>query len=293
MGTLVTAGPAAAQSSEWSTDFGPLVLTLRSGDRLTGLFPNYTGRFEGTLDRTTRSITGIWRQPASRVRCSQESGGTFFWGQVHWDLKDSATLQGHWSYCQNTPGTAGVWNGTLVKGMSPIEGGAKGQEQDRGGSNPFGMSSGTPPSPSPGADAMEVARFLWGPSPDPARMRAFREDLSCDGRPDLVVAYLDLDSPDGPFLSVALREAGATLEQIPVTYLDFDTGTYASLCGSARMVDLSIHTLEPETAMDLTGFTSPPLCRVGLRLDDGMCDSVWVFTLPGENGLKDLVIGRN
>lgn len=283
---LAPTAPAAAQSSEWTTDYGPLILTIRNGDHVTGLVPTYQGRIDATLNRADRAIDGYWRQPTSEVRCDQAYEGSFYWGQVSWTLRRDGSLQGQWGYCRNPPGSAGVWNGAFVKGTHPMSTG-EGQRDP--------AVAGTAPGPdAPGPDVMEVARFLWGPNADPARLTVLREDVSCDGKPDLSLVYLDLDSPDGPFLSVAVRETGATLEQIPATYLDFDTGAFASLCGPGRMVDVSVvGDLEPESVLDLTGFTAPPVCRVGLRLDDGMCDAVWVFTMPGQDRLTDLVIGRN
>jgi hypothetical protein len=298
LGALVVtpAAPAAAQSSEWNTDFGPLVLTVRGGYTVTGLFPAYHGRVSAQLVPEDRQIIGFWLQPSSEVRCAEPQDGTHYWGQVSWSLRQDGTLRGQWGYCWNPPGSAGVWNGTFVKGTLPISGGG-----DQGATpGKQTIASAPAPAPSrassaggPGPDAMEVVRFLWGQNADPARLKVLKEDVSCDGKPDLTLIYLDLDSPDGPFLSVAVRETGATLEQIPATYLDFDTGGFASLCGPARMVDVTVPDLEPETVLDLTGFTSPPVCRVGLRLDDGMCDAVWVFTKPGQDRLTDLIIGRN
>jgi hypothetical protein len=296
---LVQAARAAAQSSEWTTDFGPLVLTVRDGDRVTGVYPSYNGRIEATLNRRDSALEGLWLQPSSEVRCDQARDGTHSWGLVSWSLRQDGTLQGQWSYCGNPPGSAGVWNGTFVTGTHPMD---TGREQARVKPQaPAPTPAPVPPQHAsggshgePGPDAMEAARFLWGQYADPSRLKVLREDITCDARADLVLVYLDLDSPDGPFLSIAVRETGATLEQIPATYLDFDTGTFASLCGPGRMVDVSVvGDLDPDTVLDLTGFSSPPACRVGLRLDDGMCDSVWVFTMPGQNGLSDLIIGRN
>ncbi|MQX35276.1 hypothetical protein [Roseospira navarrensis] len=279
------AGPGAAQSSQWDTDFGPLVLTVRDGDRVTGLYPDYTGRVEATLDRAQRSIAGVWRQPNARMRCEQAYEGSHYWGLVTWSLPDETSLRGQWSYCDNPPGSAGVWNGTFVRGTPPLSTGM-------GAAPPSAPPSAQSGAPRP--DAAETARFLWGQSVDPSRLTVRRDDVTCDGEPDLSLVYLDLDHPEGPFLAVAVREPGAALEEIPVTYLDFDTGGYASLCGSARMVDVSVvGDLEPETVRDLTGFNAPPLCRIGIRLDDGMCDAIWLFGNLGPGFLADLVVGRN
>lgn len=286
---LVPAARAAAQSSEWTTDFGPLVLTVRDGDRVTGVYPSYNGRIEAALNRADAAINGYWLQPSSEVRCEQAQGGSHYWGRIVWSLRQDGALLGQWSYCGNPPGSAGVWNGTFVSGTHPMDTG-RGQARVK----PPAEEATRQASGEPRPDAMEVARFLWGQYADPSRLTVLREDVTCDARADLVLVYLDLDSPDGPFLSVAVRETGATLERIPATYLDFDTGTFASLCGPGRMVDVSVvGDLEPESVLDLTGFSSPPACRVGLRLDDGMCDAVWVFTMPGQDRLTDLIIGRN
>ena len=76
--------------------------------------------------------------------------------------------------------------------------------------------------------------------------------------------------------------------------MDFDTGAFQSLCAGGGPISVTVEgNLMPADVEALTGVTAPPLCRVGLRVDDGMCDAVWVFTTPGRDRLTDLVFGRN
>lgn len=339
---LQPAAPAWATSSQWTTQFGPLVLTVRSGDRVTGRYPDYRGAFDGRLDRGSNVIEGVWLQPSSEVRCAREVGGTVYWGRVTWVLRGETQLLGQWSYCDAAAGSGGTWNGTLQSGVNPMfvatlpEGPAAPSQAPNapaaapsppptptpapapavrstvdprnmaGGSRAPALPAPAPvPAPTPppvsataqtaaATPALDVARFLWGPTIPSDRLRTLSADLTCDGAPDQVLVFLDLDSPDGPFLSVAVRRPGdQSLEQVPATYLDFTGERFGSLCGDAALPATEVHTLEPETALDLTGFTAPPLCRTGLRLDDGMCGAVWVFTKPGDGGMIDLIIGRN
>ncbi|WP_404382474.1 hypothetical protein [Caenispirillum salinarum] len=140
--------------------------------------------------------------------------------------------------------------------------------------------------------AMEPARFLWGPEVEPGRLAAREADVTCDGRPDMVLQYLDLESPDGPVLTMAVHQPGRNLEEISVTWLDFDSVAFTALCGAPRLVDMEIMQIEPQSVLDLTGYTAPPVCPQGIALNDTLCDRVWLFTAPGEYGLRDIVIGR-
>jgi|GEM_PF-578792 len=283
------AAPATAQSSQWRTDFGTVILTLRDGGQITGRYPDYDGRIEALLDPATSSVEGVWLQPHSEVQCRREVGGTVFWGQVLWMLRSDGTMVGQWGYCDDPVGSGGVWNGQLERGENPVTL-ANGSA---GGNGEAGTETGGGGDPALAAEAAELARFLWGQYVNPDRMTMLRADLTCDGRPDLIVGYLDIDNPDGPFFTVAVRQPGENLEAVATTYMDFDAGTDTSLCGDAHMADLSVHDLEPESVLDLTGFTAPPLCHQSLRVDDGMCDAVWLFTMRRKDGLTELVLGRN
>jgi len=295
---------ARAQSSEWTTDFGPLVLVVRNGDVVTGAFADYGGRFEGGLARQTATIRGLWRQPTSEVRCAEPVSGTHYWGRVVWQVGRDGTLLGRWNYCHRPPASGGRWDGTLSQGTNPLETG--GADAHPAGSSapaadPKAAAAPAKPrsapasiAPEPHADALEMARFLWGQAIDPARLTVLREDVTCDARADLTLAYHNLDAAEGPFFEVAVRETGATLEQIPIAAMDFDTGTFASLCGGGGRISVTVEGgLLPVDVEALTGLSAPPLCRLGLRIDDGMCDALWVFTMRGQDRLTDLVIGRN
>lgn len=276
----LAANPATAETSSWETNFGQLHLTMNTGDRVTGVYPDFQGRFMGELDRETGAIGGYWLQPRSETRCSTEMMGTPFWGRVVWWLLPGGVLTGQWSYCDAPVGTGGGWNGGLQAGVHPLD--VATLEE-----GPLPPDEHLPPR------AMEPARFLWGPEVDPARLEAREADVTCDGRPDVVLQYLDLDAPDGPFLTIAVHQPGRNLEEISVVWLEFDSAAYTALCGQPRLVSMDIMQIEPESVLDLTGYTSPPVCIQGIALDDTMCDRVWLFTTPGDHGLRDFVIGRH
>jgi len=290
----------AAETSDWRTEFGPLSLTLDDDDHITGVIPSYQGRFEGTLDRAQQSISGIWTQPKSAMRCNRAVSGSLFWGQATWTLSRDDTLTGVWSYCDNRTGSAGTWNGVLVGGVNPLDVATLNEDMPPP-SAPLRKNKATNAAPTnttghapPDTDDVRmIARFLWGQMVSPANLRSQSADVTCDGRPDHIVMYLNLDNPDGPFLNIAVQKPGDDLEALATTSLEFGTGTMASLCGEPRLVDMTVIQMEPESVLDLTGYTSPPLCPRAIRLDDGMCDSIWILTKPGEYGLTDLVVGRN
>lgn len=329
-GLLSGASAAQAQSSEWSTEFGPLILVLKSdGMTVTGRFPDYSGKFIGQLDPTTGVLEGTWRQPTSEVRCDTPMDGSHHWGLVTWELGRGSDLRGAWGYCWQNPSEGGQWNGSLVRGTNPYDiaqarlapppptnpnppsvagagdGGAgvgapsKADLLSRYGGAAAQANGGVSEGGSAGAaatgdEAMATARFLWGQNVDPGRLTVLRKDVTCDGKPDLTLGYHNVDIPDGPFFEVAVRETGADLESIPVAFLDFDQGGFQSLCGGGGPISVTVEgNLMPADVEALTGLTAPPLCRVGLRVDDGMCDAVWVFTTPGRDRLTDLVFGRN
>lgn len=300
---------AWAETSTWTTDFGPLTLAVISETQVTGLYPQYQGRFVGVMDRSQPAIVGYWLQPTSEQRCDREVDGTAFWGRVVWRLEGGGALIGRWSYCDQPAGSSGPWNGTLVGGVYPLDVATLDEGEGEAGAGAGGdlpdktplahPATGLAPASAPASDAgaalpdqMAVARFLWGSAVSPDEVAVVAGDVTCDGRPDLVLGYLNRDSPEGPFYEVAVAEPGRTLEEIPVKGLGFDGVSFGSLCGFDQGITLSRQVLDPAAAQDLTGM-GPPLCPQGLRIDDGMCDALWLFTQPTEAGLVDLILGRS
>lgn len=279
------AAPAHAETSLWGTEHGPLTLDITTGDRVTGGFPQYEGRFFGILDRSTGTVRGSWVRPTTAVRCAIDVGGSFYWGRVAWRLGEDGAMNGRWSYCDQPEGSGGQWNGLLETGVNPLEVATI----DEGEPPPE-----EPTTPNTGDDAaaLAAARAVWNKQIDPSRLNSTRADVTCDGVPDLVMTHLDRESPEGPFLSVGVVEGGAAKRVLSPIYLDFTGMAFASLCGKPKLVKSEIRTVKASQATELTGLISPPLCTRGLRLDDGECDAIWVFTNPKTGGGFDLVIGR-
>jgi hypothetical protein len=139
--------------------------------------------------------------------------------------------------------------------------------------------------------AQEAAYFLWGPEISADALTILQGDITCDGTAETVLQYVP---PDTSRLALAVIEEGRNLEEIANGWFDFGGVGELSLCGAAKPVEMVLfNTLDQDSVLDLTGYTAPPLCHQTVRLDDGLCDPLWIFTRRRDDGLLDLVVGRH
>lgn len=117
----VATGPTAAAgiSSSWTSDFGPLDLSVDDSLAVSGNYPKYRGRIHGRMSPNGQ-ITAYWLQPKSDRGCDTQVYGTWYWGVVVWTVRPNGDLDGKWSYCRDRPGAAGAWSGKLQSGASPM-----------------------------------------------------------------------------------------------------------------------------------------------------------------------------
>jgi hypothetical protein len=268
---------AQGGESSWETDFGAMDMVVLPNGQTRGTYPDYGGAFYGQMAADTRTITGVWVQPASEVKCTTEEHGSLYWGRVSWLVTGEGELIGNWSYCDQPEGASGVWEGELVGGTNPLV---------------VLANEGQPEAEISDADIYNATRFLWGQIAVQDNIKRMSGDLTCDGVKDAVLTYLNLDNPDGPFLDVALVTPKGDVQKIPMISIPFGGDGQAALCGDARMVDMEVQSMDSESALGLTGY-GPPLCNIALRLDDGMCDALWLFTMPNGEGMRTFVTGRN
>lgn len=103
--------------TEWATDWGFMTLEIEE-DGLTygeyGDLSSYAGEVEGWTTQGT--FDGWWLEDWSEVRCSTplyEGTDLYYWGTVSfWFYEDY--FEGTWAYCDNPPGSGGIWDGELL-----------------------------------------------------------------------------------------------------------------------------------------------------------------------------------
>jgi hypothetical protein len=107
--TMAALGVRAAETRQWTSDFGPLTLTFGDNGSLTGNYTQYSGVINGNWSGGT--LNAYWIQPRSDRQCAQPRGNSYFWGTVRWTLQPNGGLAGAWAYCDQAAGTGGKWNG--------------------------------------------------------------------------------------------------------------------------------------------------------------------------------------
>lgn len=130
------AARAAGVSSSWTTDFGPLDLTVDDSLNVNGAYSKYRGKIRGRMTEDGR-IAAYWLQPNSERRCGRKVYGTRYWGVVDWSVAPNGDITGSWSYCEDRRGSGGGWSGRLRSGASPMALlGTRGGSRNRRGSDP-------------------------------------------------------------------------------------------------------------------------------------------------------------
>ena len=100
----------ADYSGDWVTDaFGNMHLA-QSFATAQGTYSFKNGQVTGTVSGDT--FAGIWVQSSSGRQCKAPQSGSYFWGKFNLHMGNDGTYwKGRWSYCDDTEGTGGAWNG--------------------------------------------------------------------------------------------------------------------------------------------------------------------------------------
>ncbi len=107
--------------SRWSSDYGPLTLTVAEDGSVTGLYPEFDGRIVATFHTDLRLIAGYWQQARSDAPCRSDRDGTDAWGRVEFHLEGDARMLGAWAYCDGELDGTRTWNATFVEGVHPMK----------------------------------------------------------------------------------------------------------------------------------------------------------------------------
>lgn len=249
---------ATADSVRMTTDFGPVSLDVEPDGAVWGEYPDYKGQLVGKL--TGDGLMDlVWLQPNSEMRCASARHGTRYWGTVRWKVSGDS-VRGFWNYCDGPLSRDRAWNGSVLSGASALAPAA--------------------PKPVSDIDVAQAVRFEWGQyAAGAGDYTALEADINCDGALDRIVYRTDRDNPDGPFFNVmglAYWKGELLTDSLS---LGFNTDDELSVCSmegapGPEVVagDLSF---EKEELLNMTGFNG--LCGREIRIDDGMCDSTWLF----------------
>ncbi|UTW52589.1 hypothetical protein KFF05_04240 [bacterium SCSIO 12827] len=153
-------------------------------------------------------------------------------------------------------------------------------------------------------DAYRLMRYWYGTiwSQDFQEGTDIAADLTCDGVADRVFAWRDGVNPEGEYFHVALVSGsggGAGWERLPDVVsgllplrLDVGTGAQFALCDNRREPFGAGYraTMEPVPEGARTRFALLAACARWLRIDDGMCDALWVGYDPAQ---QKFILDRN
>ncbi|MEQ8504744.1 MAG: hypothetical protein RIB80_05410 [Rhodospirillales bacterium] len=143
---------------------------------------------------------------------------------------------------------------------------------------------------------------IWSQDFSPATDADLAVDLTCDGDPDRVFAWRDGVNPEGEYFHVALVSkpgGGAGWERLPDVAsgllplrINVGTGEQYALCDNRQEPYGSGYktTVAPVPDAARSRFGLPETCRAWLRIDDGMCDALWVGYDPAKG---TFVLDRN
>lgn len=109
----------AEGTSQWSSPFGPMTLSVSGDMDVTGSYPNFLGQLAGYLSDEGK-LEMYWVQPKSELRCRQARDNQFYWGRVSWKVLPGGVLKGKWAYCDTPLADGEAWNARFISG-APIE----------------------------------------------------------------------------------------------------------------------------------------------------------------------------
>lgn len=258
---MATATPALAETpavdSTWQSDFGPMTLTVTEDGGLSGVYPDFDGRLvDGHVDFIMDAVQATWVQPTSEVRCETAVDGSHYWGRVTWQAAGADRLTGDWTYCDAILPGNNTWTARRTSPRPP------------------------PPPPADAVtetDLLQAQRAHFGRVPT-AETQVVREDVTCDGAPDMVAGVLSEDVELGPYYDVMiLSRSGIGPDESPVpegVRLPFGD----MLCGPVQAPELAVEVPEHMTAAEVVGW---PGCVIQVHVIDGMCDIHRLLWLDG------------
>ena len=314
---LPAAVPAATQAADpagrWNTPWGEMRLQ-RDDRQVSGEYGRNGGRLSGRMEGNT--FDGYWFQAVSDRRCDRALSGTPYWGRVRLSFSGNR-FDGWWSYCEQAPERGG-WDGTritadtpakpleddptalvlgaLAKALPPEASKAIGELLDE----EVSPSPATPPATAknatpPPAVTYEMARGElwtdWKAGLRNGRPQTLTGDLSCDGAADYFVGWTELDNPDRKRYHIAVvYHEGARLTHHHAS-LDLGGDGQSAVC-VANPDDYPTITLagHPLTDASRAAYSLPPGCTGAVRLDDGICDAIYIGWEPAR---KQFILHRN
>ncbi len=254
---LFTPWAASADSVSMTTDFGSVSLEVEPDGHVWGDYPDYKGDLVGSL-KDGGVLDMVWIQPNSEKKCDRARLGSRFWGRVRWKISGDS-VAGFWNYCDDKLRRDRPWNGTIVSGASAFASAAPQSVSD--------------------AEMAKAVRVEWGQyASRSGDYTALKADINCDGAPDRIVYRMDLDNPDGPFFKImGLAYHKGELLSDTLSF-GVNNDTQMSVCtmdGAPGPKVVAGDRFETDEVLNMTGYGG--LCGRAVRIDDGMCDSTWLF----------------
>lgn len=128
-----------------------------------------------------------------------------------------------------------------------------------------------------------AAQAEWGRNFSPDDVQLLHQDVTCDGQPDYIGGYLNLDDPDNDWYQVMLvtTDGDGNPHAEPVALSYGPAGEYA-LCGTPgedEPPQLSVFQWSEEAISE--AFSGEyAVCDQAIVIDDGLCDRVHLLWLP-------------
>lgn len=158
--------------------------------------------------------------------------------------------------------------------------------------------------------AYGLLRFEWGQYAHLNDITLLRGDVTCDGREDRVLGWLDRDSPEGLFYRVMLAsdavgkdETFSVLGDMAAMSVSLPADRKGAahmeageplLCSRGNLPEVTIaleSRLADAEAAALTGMGDA--CGTAIRVDDGLCDAIRLFWLRRPVDGARFVLHRN
>ena len=308
--TLALTAQAAAPEGRWTTPWGDM--RLQGGDQISGDYDHLGGRVIGQMRGET--LEGYWIQRNSEQRCPRDLSGSRYWGRLRLTF-DGDRFNGRWGYCDQEPNRDG-WSGTRIPaersaskneedlqtilanalaGALPPEAGELIKDLTGGGDDNNSEPATETRSGRPPAVTLEMAMGRlypdWRSGIENGRPTTLTGDLSCDTAFDYFVGWTDLDNPDRKAYHIAVvYHDGDRLTHHHATLDLGGRGQYA-VCvpGPGRFPDITLQGY-PLSSADRAAHRLPRSCTGAIKLDDGMCDSIYIGWNPTE---KRFILHRN
>ncbi|GAB6042355.1 hypothetical protein [Endothiovibrio diazotrophicus] len=281
---------AGGPDGRWTTPRGEMRLHL-DGVQVDGRYNLHGGRLNGRMEG--KELTGYWIQEHSEERCSRSVAGSPYWGRLHLTF-DGDRFDGTWSYCDRTPDHSG-WSGTRIAAGSDLEAaredptalviGALAKAPPSKASRSGDSATETKAPPGNAAVTLDMAKAelfpKWRASILDGHPKMLTGDLTCDGAGDYFVGWSDLGDPVHPRYHIAVVYHDGDRLTHRHTTLDLGGDGQYALCvpgpDATPEVTLGAHGY---SAAERTAHGLPERCAGAVRLDDGLCDALYIGWEP-------------